>query len=279
MGSRESSTMCSSQVIRNSSIYVFACVLIAALGYIQFGFTCDYSSPTEAAITKDLSLTGAMVVAIASGQISLMIAGWLCISFAKVSVCCFPVSLFDLILKMLDWPYIILGRLLEGFDLSGTSITGYIICTALCYVRGSMLLNIGCLTNLVVHLYIFCYENFRLLYNTKGRFRVHSIRDEEAKVRTIQFEQKGIPFINTYDGRTLVMTPLKSTWKRTRLLSSSSLLSAMLSWWLEVQIEGVISEALKLFTSETQQDMSLQQGVKLTINEEAMKSLAGQHAA
>nr|VDC75742.1 unnamed protein product [Brassica rapa] len=57
MGSRESSTMCSSQVIRNSSIYVFACVLIAALGYIQFGFTCDYSSPTKAAITKDLSLT------------------------------------------------------------------------------------------------------------------------------------------------------------------------------------------------------------------------------
>lgn len=25
-------------------------------------------------------------------------------------------------------------------------------------------------------------ENFRLLYDTKGRFRIHSIRDEEAKV-------------------------------------------------------------------------------------------------
>lgn len=25
-------------------------------------------------------------------------------------------------------------------------------------------------------------ENFRLLYDTKGRFRLHSIRDEEAKV-------------------------------------------------------------------------------------------------
>ncbi|CAN7004159.1 unnamed protein product [Brassica oleracea var. botrytis] len=98
MGSRESSTMCSSQVIRNSSIYVFACVLNAALGYIQSGFTCDYSSPTEAAITKDLGLTVSE---------SLMIVGWLCISFAK---------------------------------------------------------------------------NFRLLYNTKGRFRLHSIRDEEAKV-------------------------------------------------------------------------------------------------
>lgn len=25
-------------------------------------------------------------------------------------------------------------------------------------------------------------ENFRLLYDTKGRFRLHSVRDEEAKV-------------------------------------------------------------------------------------------------
>ena len=25
-------------------------------------------------------------------------------------------------------------------------------------------------------------ENFRLLYDTKGRFRLHSIRDEESKV-------------------------------------------------------------------------------------------------
>ncbi|KAI8016755.1 40S ribosomal protein S4-3 [Camellia lanceoleosa] len=51
-------------------------------------------------------------------------------------------------------------------------------------------------------------ENFRLLYDTKGRFRLHSIRDEEAKfklckVRSLQFGQKGIPYINTYDGRTI----------------------------------------------------------------------------
>ncbi|KAK3032850.1 hypothetical protein RJ639_037027 [Escallonia herrerae] len=51
-------------------------------------------------------------------------------------------------------------------------------------------------------------ENFRLLYDTKGRFRLHSIRDEEAKfklckVRSVQFGQKGIPYINTYDGRTI----------------------------------------------------------------------------
>ncbi|CAL1394758.1 unnamed protein product [Linum trigynum] len=51
-------------------------------------------------------------------------------------------------------------------------------------------------------------ENFRLLYDTKGRFRLHSIRDEESKfklckVRTIQFGQKGIPYLNTFDGRTI----------------------------------------------------------------------------
>ncbi|KAE8039332.1 hypothetical protein FH972_011756 [Carpinus fangiana] len=51
-------------------------------------------------------------------------------------------------------------------------------------------------------------ENFRLLYDTKGRFRLHSIRDEEAKfklckVRSVQFGQKGIPYLNTHDGRTI----------------------------------------------------------------------------
>lgn len=30
-------------------------------------------------------------------------------------------------------------------------------------------------------------ENFRLLYDTKGRFRLHSIRDEEAKVCFVHF--------------------------------------------------------------------------------------------
>ncbi|PWS21138.1 30S ribosomal protein S4e, partial [Enterococcus faecium] len=51
-------------------------------------------------------------------------------------------------------------------------------------------------------------ENFRLLYDTKGRFRLHSIKDEDAKfklckVRSVQFGQKGIPFLNTNDGRTI----------------------------------------------------------------------------
>jgi len=31
-------------------------------------------------------------------------------------------------------------------------------------------------------------ENFRLLYDTKGRFRLHSIKDEEAKVCTCHFD-------------------------------------------------------------------------------------------
>lgn len=43
MGSRQSSMMGSSQVIRDSSISVVACVLIVALGPIQFGFTvCNF---------------------------------------------------------------------------------------------------------------------------------------------------------------------------------------------------------------------------------------------
>ncbi|CAN1184389.1 40S ribosomal protein S4 [Linum perenne] len=51
-------------------------------------------------------------------------------------------------------------------------------------------------------------ENFRMLYDSKGRFRLHSVRDEEAnfklcKVRNIQFGSKGIPYLNTYDGRTI----------------------------------------------------------------------------
>ncbi|KAG0237963.1 40S ribosomal protein S4 [Actinomortierella wolfii] len=51
-------------------------------------------------------------------------------------------------------------------------------------------------------------ENFRLVYDTKGRFTVHRITEEEAKyklckVKKVQVGAKGIPFIVTHDGRTL----------------------------------------------------------------------------
>jgi small subunit ribosomal protein S4e len=50
-------------------------------------------------------------------------------------------------------------------------------------------------------------ENFRLVYDTKGRFAVHRITGEEAeyklgKVRRVQLGKGGIPFLVTHDART-----------------------------------------------------------------------------
>jgi len=58
MGSWQSSSMGSStQVIREGVVSVLFCILIVALGPIQFGFTCGYSSPTQWAIVRDLKLS------------------------------------------------------------------------------------------------------------------------------------------------------------------------------------------------------------------------------
>jgi len=51
-------------------------------------------------------------------------------------------------------------------------------------------------------------ENFRLIYDTKGRFTVHRIQSEEAeyklgKVKRVQLGRGGIPFLVTHDARTI----------------------------------------------------------------------------
>jgi len=51
-------------------------------------------------------------------------------------------------------------------------------------------------------------ENFRLVYDVKGRFTIHRITAEEAsyklcKVKRVQLGSKGIPYLVTHDGRTI----------------------------------------------------------------------------
>ncbi|KAI8577188.1 hypothetical protein K450DRAFT_251618 [Umbelopsis ramanniana AG] len=51
-------------------------------------------------------------------------------------------------------------------------------------------------------------EQFRLIYDVKGRFTIHRITEEESKyklckVRKVQLGAKGIPYVITHDGRTI----------------------------------------------------------------------------
>eukprot|EP00439_Symbiodinium_sp_Y106_P033504 s3416_g4.t1 len=51
-------------------------------------------------------------------------------------------------------------------------------------------------------------ENFRLLYNTKGRFVLHKVAKEEAqyklcRVKRVTRGPKGVPYAQTHDGRTI----------------------------------------------------------------------------
>jgi len=51
-------------------------------------------------------------------------------------------------------------------------------------------------------------ENFRLVYDTKGRYSVHRITPEEAKVKLCRVRKtlvgpKGVPYIVSHDGRTI----------------------------------------------------------------------------
>jgi len=51
-------------------------------------------------------------------------------------------------------------------------------------------------------------ENFRLVYDTKGRYAIHRISAEEAKFKLCKVKKalvgpKGVPFVVTHDGRTI----------------------------------------------------------------------------
>lgn len=51
-------------------------------------------------------------------------------------------------------------------------------------------------------------ENFRLIYDTKGRFTVHSVTSDEAsyklcRVKAVSLGKNNIPFLVTHDGRTI----------------------------------------------------------------------------
>merc|ERR1712224_469388 len=86
-------------------------------------------------------------------------------------------------------------------------------------------------------------ENFRLIYDVKGRFTIHRITNQEAKyklcrVRAVKTGPKNVPFLYTSDGRTIrypdplikVKTRSASTSTPTRSWTSSSLRPATSAW-------------------------------------------------
>lgn len=78
-------------------------------------------------------------------------------------------------------------------------------------------------------------ENFRLVYDTKGRFVVHAITGEEAayklaKVKRQQLGRNAVPYIVTHDGRTLRYPDpdIKVSHSGTQLLPC---ISTDMGWW------------------------------------------------
>lgn len=85
--------------------------------------------------------------------------------------------------------------LIALFKVCCNVVNGFVLATIMKAMLISGFFSIGLLGDLEIFwkfepLFIFSdvvsipktNENFRLLYDTKGRFRLHSIRDEEAKV-------------------------------------------------------------------------------------------------
>ncbi|KAK7258900.1 hypothetical protein RIF29_24489 [Crotalaria pallida] len=125
-------------------------------------------------------------------------------------------------------------------------------------------------------------ENFRLLYDTKGRFRLHSVRDEESKfklckVRSVQFGQKGIPYLNTYDGRTIrYPDPVIKANDTIKLDLGSNKITDFIKFDVGnvVIVTGGRNRGTKPWVS-----LPKGKGIKLSIIEEARKRLAAQNVA
>ncbi|CAN6559314.1 unnamed protein product [Malus baccata var. baccata] len=102
-------------------------------------------------------------------------------------------------------------------------------------------------------------ENFRMLFDTKGRFRLRSIRDEEAK-----FGKKGIPYLNTFDGRTIRYPD--------PLIKSTTIPNQPLQTYK-------ITDFIKFDGTKPWVSLPKDKGIKLSIIEEAKKRRAATQTA